>query len=102
MSDNKKKYNKTITGLWYSRSGKVLRTMPVDPRAFDILSRFANNDLEIGGRLQINFLTEEARANHKEPDKAPHAYLEYVSKADEDAFNAYLADKNNGGSHGRD
>lgn len=73
----KKKFNKTIAPLWTSQYGGFYTY--VKDEAFDALQ-----EVEKGGMLVIKTVPEKSRAK----ETSPHAYLEYVSKADLEASRA--------------
>lgn len=65
--------NITITGVWSTKNGHF-SSMPLDARAFDLLTR----SLEQGGRLFIRKRSEASMSKSKDPSKSPPYYLEFM------------------------
>lgn len=73
------RYGYTLSGAYTTRAG--FWSLPIRAQEFDALQK-----IEIGGRLVLNLVPEEAR--EKNP-KLPHAFFKYLSakqvaKADEE------------------
>ena len=71
MADGKFK-NTTIVPLWKSQYGGFCSNK-ISAEAFDALQT-----VEEGGLFVIKVLKDESR---KDPEKSPHAYLEFVPKS---------------------
>jgi hypothetical protein len=72
------KYNKTLIAMWETKNGNAF-SMPVDQRSLDQI-RGALEAVELGGKLLIKRVSEEARQKFKNPANAPTFFLEYMSK----------------------
>lgn len=73
---DKSKYPTTIAGLWKTRGGKQLRSMPIDERTFDQLQQVLAK-AALGGKLIVRTVSEQVR--EEKGDKFPEAFLEYIS-----------------------
>lgn len=72
---DKSKFNLTLSPLKESNNGNL--TWIISPEVFDALQK-----VEVGGMLIVKRLAEKSRKH----ERSPSAYLEYVDKADVDAF----------------
>lgn len=82
MQNNDQKYpNITITGLWETKGGH-LRSAALDAKAVEALTAA----LELGGKIFIRQRSEASIASSKNPEKSPTYYLEFVPKAEVDAY----------------
>ena len=75
---SEKQYNKTLSALWETKSGNAL-SMAIDARSYDQI-RAALESVEIGGKLILKKLSDDTRGKFKNPETAPHYFLEYISK----------------------
>lgn len=73
-----KKYNKALAALYRTREGGYL-SMEIDTRSYDAFKEAAQA-LEVGGKIIVKVLAEDSRAKFKNPETAPHAFLELISK----------------------
>lgn len=73
-----KKFNLTITGLWEKRNGTYM-SPPLGQAQFDAIQQ-----VEAGGKLLIRFTPEE----YLTKESVPEASIEYLSKADVEAYAA--------------
>lgn len=96
---SKNEYNKTVTALWTTKSGNYL-SMKIDQRTYDQIQEFAKS-VEVGGKLIVKNLADETREKFKGgTEKAPHAFLEYMSAnsvANYEANNPRQRNNNSGG-----
>jgi hypothetical protein len=86
----KREYNTTFVALWAHPKSGSISSMKTDEMS---LAKFkeAVAKLEPGGRFIVKTLSAKAREAHRNPDKAPHYYFEFQSKANVDAFEAEQA-----------
>lgn len=85
MSD--KKYNKSVASMWRTKTGNYM-SMTIDQYTYDQIQQFAK-DVQVGGKLIVKNLADESRAKFKGGlEKAPHAFLEYITKESADEFSA--------------
>lgn len=70
---SEKKYNKSLVSLWKQGSGNFM-SMKVDGYTLDQLKT-----VKEGGKVMIRFLTEEQRSKFKDKDKAPHAFIDFLT-----------------------
>lgn len=78
MAKDNSKYNKTVIAMWENRNGNVL-SMSIDAKGYDKLKEVFDG-VEVGGRFILKRLSEESRGKFKDPEKAPHFFLEYMTK----------------------
>ena len=72
-NNNNKDYPDTVAAVWQrTNSLYPFESMPIDARTFDQLQKVMAK-LVIGGKLRIKKL------NKKTNDKAPDAYIEYLT-----------------------
>ena len=79
----KKKYNLTLAPFWTAKGGNRYMSIVITPEHVE-----AFKAVEAGGRLTFKVLDDEARAK----DVSPNAYLEYITKADVEAYKAKRAE----------
>jgi hypothetical protein len=94
MSKENKNYPATIAGLWRTRGGKQLRSMPVDERMFDTVQKVLAG-LAMGGKLVVREVNAETRK--AKGDKFPEAFLEYISPEQLEAERAAAQARSNDG-----
>jgi hypothetical protein len=88
MNKQDKNYNVTVIALWETKTNKeTTMSMPIDAQAFDRIQD-AISKVELGGKFIVKRIKEESRQKFKNPDKAPTHFLEYISAADVEAFEA--------------
>lgn len=81
-----KNYNTTLIALWETKNGNAM-SMKIDDRSFDQLQD-AFQKVEMGGKIIIKKLKDETREKFKNPETAPTHFLEYISAADVEAYEA--------------
>lgn len=78
MAKDPKDYNVSVSALWETRNGNML-SMKIDARALDKI-RAALEQVEVGGKLIVKRLSEDSRSKFQSTDRAPHFFLEYITK----------------------
>ena len=81
MSREQREGNVILAGMWKTRNGHF-HTMSLDKNNLEkILANVAE-----GGRLLLRLRTEESIARAQNPEKAPVAYLEFITKEQDEQF----------------
>lgn len=69
-----KKYNLTLFPVWRNKFSGAFTSMKVDARMLDSLQQ-----VSLGGKIMFKELTEESRSKFPDPERAPHAFVEYLT-----------------------